>query len=649
MTSIRFSLACLFCSAFAVALPAAASAKPDLKVTKLTSKSSVARGAPLSAKATVRASGKVAKPTTVGFLLSSNRTRGKGDTSLVGGEFVPALKSGKSSARPAVAFVPSSAKTGSYYLLACADARSEVKESSEKNNCVASKGKVKVVKPRAAAKLVPHLAEANAVSQLVTADAGGTLTATGPDGSAYKLEIPAGALTSDQTVKMTPVASIDGLPFAGAAAGVDLGPDGLVLVKSARLTITPAHVPPTGRQVTVGWRSGGQDLHLQPTSHEKGFVFAIDHFSGYEVVNGTPAQVAAQMQRPPISTSEQFQQAIYDVTKRAHDALEAGHDQESSKILSESLPPILLSYYDNTIKGLLEQAKSDDSVVALALTEALGWARRVELLGLGTDPALKARSDQVSSQLVVIVKNAAGRASDRCIAGDLGQIQRLIAIERFAQVLGFTTGDVFDKIGRCLHFELDYDASWKVTQPGANGPEDQKTDFTTKIAGLKLAARVDPSQAEPQVSQQLAYPTYTFTANNSCHADSLASSDEQRPFTVTSLDVSATLTTKVDAKGRSSFTTGPPEVTLKLDPGQRTENVNYACDTGGGSQHNHWFDNTFSLFHKNELALGVYTLTNWSPGTGGVAATKTYQSGPTTGVFHYSESSTFTLRHTPQK
>jgi hypothetical protein len=621
---LRLILACVSCAALLAALPASASAKTGLKVTKLANSSSVARGAPLSAKATVRASKKVAKPTAVAFWLSSNRTKGKGDKRVVGGELVPALGRGKSSARAAVAFVPKSVKLGSYYLLACAD------------NCLASKRKLKVVKPRAAAKVTPHLADANAVSQLVSAGAGGTLDATGPDGSTYKLEIPAGALSSDSTIKMTPVASIGGLPFTSAAGGVDIQPEGLILLKPARLTITPAHAPPAGRQVTVGWHAGGQDLHLQPTTGAQGFVFEIDHFSGYEVVNGTQKQVAAQMQRPPVSSREQLSQAIYETIKR-------GAGQE--------LPPIFQSYYDTVVAGLLQQAKTDDSVVSLALTEALGWVRTVELLGLGDDPALKARSNQVSSQLVAIVQNAGSRAADKCIAGDLGQVGRMLALERFAQVLGFTTGDVFTKIHRCLHFELDYDGSFQVREPGANGPEDLKTDFTTKIAGLPIAGRLTPDEVQTGGSQSLAYPTYTFTANNGCHADSLTSATEQRPFSVASLDVSATLTTRVDAQGRTSFTTGPPEVALQIDPGQRTENITYTCNQGGGTQARRWFDNVFKQFHSSELTAGsgLYTLRGWSPGSAGVLATKTYQVPLSGGIEKFAETSTFRLRHTPEK
>ena len=61
---------------------------------------------------------------------------------------------------------------------------------------------------------------------------GGALNATGSDGTAFTLMVPAGALAMDEQISMTPVSSISGLP-AGASPehtlGVSLEPDGLEL------------------------------------------------------------------------------------------------------------------------------------------------------------------------------------------------------------------------------------------------------------------------------------------------------------------------------------------------------------------------------------------------------------------------------------
>lgn len=252
----RLPLPCLAAAALAVAMPAAASARSDLTVTKVQAPKSAVRGAPLPAKATVRAKGTVTKATTLGFLLSRNRTKGKGDGALVGGALVPKLRGGKSAGRKAIGFLPASIKPGSYFVLACADARKAVKEKSEKNNCRATKRKVRVRKAPAPLTVKPELAATGAVSQLVSADEGGTVSATGPDGSTYSLQIPANGLAGDETITMTPVASVAGLPFDRAAAGVELQPEGLALTARARLTITPKTPPPAGKVVAVGWHEG---------------------------------------------------------------------------------------------------------------------------------------------------------------------------------------------------------------------------------------------------------------------------------------------------------------------------------------------------------------------------------------------------------
>ena len=42
---------------------------------------------------------------------------------------------------------------------------------------------------------------------------GGALTATGSDGTEYRLDIPADALITDTLIRMTPVRQIEGMPF----------------------------------------------------------------------------------------------------------------------------------------------------------------------------------------------------------------------------------------------------------------------------------------------------------------------------------------------------------------------------------------------------------------------------------------------------
>jgi hypothetical protein len=76
--------------------------------------------------------------------------------------------------------------------------------------------------------------------------AGGTFSATGANGDVYSLTIPEGALFTDTTIAVIPVASARGLPEgAGPVSGVILQPDGLALARTGWLEITPATpIPP---------------------------------------------------------------------------------------------------------------------------------------------------------------------------------------------------------------------------------------------------------------------------------------------------------------------------------------------------------------------------------------------------------------------
>jgi hypothetical protein len=82
--------------------------------------------------------------------------------------------------------------------------------------------------------------------------AGGTFSATGANGDIYSLTIPEGALFTDTTIAVIPVASARGLPEgAGPVSGVVLQPEGLALARTGWLEIT---LPPRSRPRS--WRIG---------------------------------------------------------------------------------------------------------------------------------------------------------------------------------------------------------------------------------------------------------------------------------------------------------------------------------------------------------------------------------------------------------
>jgi len=116
-------------------------------------------------------------------------------------------------------------------------------------------------------------------TETITA-AGGAVAATGSSGAGYTLSLPAGALTGDRAISVTPLASASGLPITRLLGGVRFGPDGLQLEQAATLSVTvPPGLPLTG---LVGFtaRDDGTGFEIVPvTIVGRTVSLAVSHFS----------------------------------------------------------------------------------------------------------------------------------------------------------------------------------------------------------------------------------------------------------------------------------------------------------------------------------------------------------------------------------
>lgn len=113
-------------------------------------------------------------------------------------------------------------------------------------------------------------------------EAGGTLTAAGLDGTTYRLEVPAGALVSEATITMTPLAGVTNLPLSrGVAAAVQFAPDGLAFLVPATLIVTFPDATDMAGLVGFGFRRAGEGVHLTPSTPDgRQLTFSVTHFSG---------------------------------------------------------------------------------------------------------------------------------------------------------------------------------------------------------------------------------------------------------------------------------------------------------------------------------------------------------------------------------
>lgn len=139
----------VLCAALAHPAMAAAAPRADLQVRAVSSPSvQEAPGSRLSASATVRNAGdRTAPPSRLGFYLSRDRRKGRGDFRL---SPRPRLRARRPRSRARLLrtlTVPRGVPAGSYALIACADDTRRVRERRERNNCRSATRRMRIVAP----------------------------------------------------------------------------------------------------------------------------------------------------------------------------------------------------------------------------------------------------------------------------------------------------------------------------------------------------------------------------------------------------------------------------------------------------------------------------------------------------------------------
>jgi len=306
--------------------------------------------------------------------------------------------------------------------------------------------------------------EARAVTRTVPTW-GGTLTATGADGTVYSLTIPSGALLDDTAINMTPIVSISGGDLPSATVfGVDLQPSGLRLYEFADLRITPPQLDPTANVAGFSYEGEGEDLHRYPAVVDGGRILLhVIHFSG------AGANICVELCPPPIEqppsppiTESQLEQIIAQLDP---------HDPFYAPRLSE----LLHGYYELFIKPDLARMQQDCDFATSRIPKALAWSRTNQIL-LAED-GFADENQTVGNALVGSVSNCWSEATAPCLdMTNAYQVQKLVQTARQAQLLG---GDpeAFDmsKLRRCsglwsgtITYEFKYDEDGDFPWGGAH-------------------------------------------------------------------------------------------------------------------------------------------------------------------------------------
>jgi len=268
---------------------------------------------------------------------------------------------------------------------------------------------------------------------------GGTVRATGADGSAYTLIVPGNALLEPVRITLTPVTEVTGLPVGETPRtrlGVQMEPSGLRFVNPATLVIEPAPgaAVPLEHQLFVTWDGDGQKLAFAAPEPTAQIRIQVLHFSGVAVVRskGLDADVEAVRSR-------------------------IGGDAEGAA-LDALIDGTLLQEWDGeVVRPRIAAAAGSCAAARLALQTILDVQRQQQQLGVEDVDYQAELNALIPVAAEVCMKEEFQICRDEHVLTRI--IPARIGLERQAQLLGYPEGS-FASVDRCvkgcLRFELDF-------------------------------------------------------------------------------------------------------------------------------------------------------------------------------------------------
>ena len=364
---------------------------------------------------------------------------------------------------------------------------------------------------------------------------GGSVSATGSDGSYFELQIPKGALHRREKITMIPVSRVDGLPLekGGSVATVQLEPEGLRFDKPVKLTIEPSTPVPVKEQVGFAWITHGTDTHLYPAQGDSmAMEMQLLHFSGYGFGKAPPGDPGRIHLLYASAHAARLEAELAQVISEQRNKELLGEKTDNEK-LNATFRKTMLEYYDGIIAPTMKIAETDDRMAACAFAFYLGWMRQLELFGavpdgagaivgdgsvstevMQKDPELVSRMSQASASAQKIMDNVEahvlGRAQDACRQQhDLGAYSMVIELYREFALLGIQ-GKLEDKnFGKdflakandqCNRFEVELSSSidsrlpsgaWHFTlsSTAKYAPTDGPQEAPLNYATLEISGR----------------------------------------------------------------------------------------------------------------------------------------------------------------
>lgn len=365
----------------------------------------------------------------------------------------------------------------------------------------------------------PELDPARASSAMIAA-AGGTVTATGTDGTRFTLSVPEGALFLGEEITLTPVRLVTDLPLESLGGAVVIGPIGLRFFDFATLTIEPAEEIPTADQVTFGFEAEGADFHLQPLLVDSEPIeILVLNSGGFGVGSSAAAARQALLEREPASSGDRFLHHLGEILLRAR-------GQGSNAGIGTEVQSLVAAYSESLIQRIqaaaAEQGNSsahgDLKLAAQDLSRSPGFRSAApssscetarELLDLGFYEKLLVEQgftegeglDLPSDALALQVAEAClAEAHEECVADhNLARLPNEYMSLWYLGELGLVSDNAVAQIAtiagglmeKCYQFDLELISIITLKQEGIGGFE---SVMTSKVP-LRLARVADLANA----------------------------------------------------------------------------------------------------------------------------------------------------------
>jgi hypothetical protein len=310
-------------------------------------------------------------------------------------------------------------------------------------------------KPRAQLPQQPNPANATvttdaprAASALVRGS-GGTIEATGGDGTVYTLTVPPGALAADTTITMVPVTGVSGLDVRGGRfLGVQLEPDGLRLFGDVTLRISPPQGP---RHSAVGfsYHGGGTEIHRVPLTPSLDLLqLHLLHFSGALVYVGDNIFISPAVENiAPSEWEDRILSYIETIIRDDRERALRGEKPDPNRDLH--LIDAFQGYYELVIQPSLARMTTDCSFAHTATPRAFAWEHNVEVWGF--HDRFAAQEGTVMSAVVQALENCFDQTKGACLdTSNAAQMQEAIGYTRQLALFGMSD-PAYDALNPALH------------------------------------------------------------------------------------------------------------------------------------------------------------------------------------------------------